>query len=109
MPGNDSNWFITQDGRDGEKEKDGSRTDLLFFHRSREMNDFYNSDRVRYATDLNYTYDDMEFITDEDGEILPEKRNEYINDLYGPGHLAFKSPTKDVDPVINVIYDRYVL
>lgn len=102
---NPNNWFITANEASSE---DGPKTDLVPFHHSHDIKDFFNSNRVRNVDYLNYTFDDMDYITDSEGEISPEKRNEYINRLYGPGHDAFHSPTEDVDPIINVIYDRYV-
>ncbi|KAL7900614.1 Monophenol monooxygenase [Trichoderma sp. SZMC 28014] len=101
---NPNNWFITANEASSE---DGPKTDLVPFHHSHDIKDFFNSNRVRNVDYLNYTFDDMDYITDSEGEISPEKRNEYINRLYGPGHDAFHSPTEDVDPIINVIYDRY--
>ncbi|KAL7936844.1 Monophenol monooxygenase [Trichoderma chlorosporum] len=100
---NPQRWFIISDKV---YDHDGPRTDLTPFHSSDVITDFYNSDKVRNVDNLNYTYDDMDHIN-EDGEISQPKVHQYINDLYGPGHKAFLSPSKDVDPIINVIYDRY--
>ncbi|OJD29174.1 tyrosinase central domain containing protein [Diplodia corticola] len=100
---NPDKW-ITQIGGD-----DGAETDLVPFHRSGRRNDFFNSDGLRRPDSLHYTFDDMESIVDSDGEICKEYLNKHINTLYGPVPSAFNDPRKDVDPVINIIYDRYAL
>lgn len=103
---NPGNWF-RQKG-DGVVD-DGPQQDLVPFHPSSDVDDFYNSNMVRYVDALNYTYDYMEEITDAFGDLVPDKSYDYINKLYGPEEKYFKSHKKNLDPVINVIYDRYVL
>ncbi|OAA53139.1 Di-copper centre-containing [Cordyceps fumosorosea ARSEF 2679] len=77
------------------------------FHVSMDQDDFYNSNQVRNVEALNYTYDYVDEITDEFGDVIPAKSNAYINRRYGPEKEAFKTLKPQYDPVINVIYDRY--
>ncbi|KAI0101334.1 tyrosinase central domain-containing protein [Nemania sp. FL0031] len=103
---NPGNWFPQKRGQEVD---DSPQKDLLPFHSSSEVNDFYNSNKVRHIDALNYSYDYMEDITDEFGDMIPEKSHEYINKLYGPVETAYKYSKEELDPVINVVYNRYAL
>ncbi|KAF4951188.1 hypothetical protein FGADI_7679 [Fusarium gaditjirri] len=103
---NPGNWFHQ---KPGQEVKDSPQKDLVPFHASSEPDDFFNSNKVRHIDALNYTYDYMDQITDEFGDMIPEKSHIYINKLYGPPEQAFKRVEKSADPVINIVYNRYCL
>lgn len=102
---NPSNWF---------HQKPGTQTDyspqqsLIPFHATSDPDDYYNSNQLRHIEALNYSYDYMDEITDEFGDTVPEKSHIYINELYGPDKGCFQYVKEEVDPVINVVYNRYV-
>lgn len=50
----------------------------------------------------------MDQIIDGFGDMIPEKSHEYINKLYGPPDKAYEHSVEELDPVINVVYNRYV-
>lgn len=102
---NPGNWFHQKRGQPADE---SPQKDLIPFHSSSEASDFYNSNTVRHVDALNYTYDYMDEITDEFGDMIPEMSHLYINKLYGPAEHAYHTPKKELDPVINVIYSRYV-
>ncbi|OTB01835.1 hypothetical protein M426DRAFT_265564 [Hypoxylon sp. CI-4A] len=101
---NPGNWFHQKPGQQVE---DSPQRDLVPFHSSVEVKDFYNSNMVRHVDALNYTYDYMDEITDDFGDLIPEKSHVYINKLYGPPEDAYGSPKQELDPIINVVYNRY--
>lgn len=100
---NPSRWFRQKPGQVVDR---SPQQPLRPFHVSSELNDYYNSNQVRHADALNYTYDYVDRITDEFGDMIPEKSNVYINQLYGPPEKDFLNQEEELDPVINVIYDR---
>ncbi|KAK8872485.1 tyrosinase domain protein [Apiospora arundinis] len=103
---NPGNWFNQQ----SEKVVDDyPQKDLIPFHSSDEAGKFYNSNMVRNVEALNYSYDYMDEFVDNFGDLIPAKSHIYINKLYGPPKRDFENaPSEgDLDPVINVIYDRY--
>ncbi len=101
---NPSNWFRQKD----EEVEFSPQRELIPFHASDDRYDFYNSNRVRQVDALNYSYDYVDEITDKDGDTVPEKSHVYINKLYGPKEDCFNLIGPELDPVINVIYNRYV-
>ncbi|KAB2571190.1 Tyrosinase [Lasiodiplodia theobromae] len=102
---NGSLWFHSSDGCDDES----ATTPLRPFRKYVGKHGFYNSDAVRKTSDLGYTYDDSDKITDGEGHVCDEFLRKRINELYGPDKDAFERPETDVDPVINIDYDRYAL
>ncbi|ATY62979.1 Di-copper centre-containing [Cordyceps militaris] len=105
---NPSNWFH-RTRKVGGVDEFGAQEPLKPFHVSYTPGDFWDSNRVRNPDALNYTYDYVDEMTDEFGDIVPEKSNLYINRRYGPDEDAFKVVAPQYDPVINIIYDRYAL
>lgn len=110
---NPGSWFdaSSQLNRTGTsvrvRHDDDALTDLVPFRRS--THGFFDSNGVRVADRLGYRYDDVKYITDGKGQVVPEKRNTHINSLYGPAQPNFQNTNqKDVDPIINVVYNRYV-
>ncbi|KAM3455655.1 hypothetical protein NHJ6243_008450 [Beauveria neobassiana] len=101
---NPGNWFHQKKGRQPDR---SPQQPLIPFHISGDRGDFYDSNKVRNVDALNYSYDYMDEITDEYGDMIPEKSHLYINKLYGPPENAFKDCRRELDPVINVVYDRY--
>ncbi|XXH02875.1 hypothetical protein Hte_009263 [Hypoxylon texense] len=108
---NPGNWFHKKRGQsvDETLQKGSPQKALIPFHSSSKVNDFYNSNMVRDVDALNYTYDYMEEVTDEFGDMIPEKSHLYINKLYGPPKSAYEYRREELDPVINVIYNRHAL
>lgn len=105
---NPSNWFHRTRNVGGIDEF-GAQEPLKPFHVSYTPGDFWDSNRVRNPDALNYTYDYVNEMTDEFGDIIPEKSNLYINKRYGPDKKDFEVVAPQFDPVINIIYDRYAL
>ncbi|KAF5530185.1 di-copper centre-containing protein [Fusarium napiforme] len=103
---NPGNWFHQKPGQEVE---DSPQKDLVPFHASAEPDDFFNSNKVRHIDALNYTYDYMDQITDEFGDMIPAKSHSYINKLYGPPEQAFQHHEESTDPLINIVYNRYCL
>lgn len=101
---NPGNWFHQ---KPGQEVKDSPQKDLVPFHASAEPDDFFNSNKVRHIDALNYTYDYMDQITDEFGDMIPAKSHSYINKLYGPPEQAFQHHEESTDPLINIVYNRY--
>lgn len=99
---NPSKWFSKL--RDHSTEPDRSRSLLEPFHRYEDEG--FNSDHVRYVEAQGYTFDDVDEIVDEDGNVSAARRNEHVSRLYGPSSAAYKSDDEDVDPIINVVYNR---
>ncbi|RSL54058.1 hypothetical protein CEP51_014774 [Fusarium floridanum] len=103
---NPGNWFHQ---KPGQVVSDSPQKPLVPFHASTEPDDFFNSDKVRHVDALNYTYDYMDQITDEFGDMIPAKSHIYINNLYGPPAPAFQHHEESKDPLINIVYNRYCL
>ncbi|EFY96031.1 Tyrosinase [Metarhizium robertsii ARSEF 23] len=109
---NPSSWFdaSSQLNRTGTsmrvRHDDDALTDLVPFRRS--THDFFDSNGVRVTDSLGYTYDDVKHIINDKGQVELQKRNTHINSLYGPAQPNFQNSKKrDVDPIINVVYNRY--
>lgn len=113
---NNEKWFNT--AADGDDSADSL---LLPFRTPDDPTKFYDSDRVRWLSGLNYTYDDIVIQTADAEQLSIEDRLREglsddsqlatrINSLYGEVLPRIKDPqgAEGVDFIVNVIYNRCV-
>lgn len=125
IPGNREKWFNPAD--DNDKDHDGAKAPLLPFRCPEKPADFYDSDKVRLLSELNYTYDDIVIqspATPDDppsltlpfdmpfSEALPRAPQlaKRINGLYGKvlPDVSDTHGAEEVDFIVNVRYNRCV-
>ncbi|KAK0642377.1 Tyrosinase [Lasiodiplodia hormozganensis] len=113
---NNEKWF--NNAADGD---DNAQAPLRPFRRPENSDEFYDSNKVRSLSGLNYTYDDIVIQTADAEHSIMDRLNEALSDdtrlakringLYGEllPHIKDPQGAEGVDFIVNVVYNRFAL